>query len=255
MSVTLAQTLLIALLLGSARAGAWLAICPPFNGKSMPTPAKALLSIGMTLPLTPHIASAVPAAISTPALLFDVAEQVVIGAALGFCTNLLFSAAQSAGALVDLFGGFSVAFAFDPFAYSGNAVFGRFYNLTAMTLLFTTGADQLMIAGFARSYRAVPLAGTPPLNHLSRLLTDGVGQMFLSAVQMAGPLIGVLFITDLALGLLSRVAPSLNVFSLAFPAKILLTLSIMGAALVLLPGAVRSLVDAMVTAAMSLFGT
>ena len=79
--------------------------------------------------------------------------------------------------------------------------------------------------------------------------------MFLAAIQIAGPLIAILFLTDLVLGLLSRVAPPLNVFSLAFPAKILLTLGILGTALFTLPRSVASLAEHAVTAVMGLLGT
>ena len=90
---------------------------------------------------------------------------------------------------------------------------------------------------------------------LERLLTGGLSEMFLSALQIAGPLIAVLFIADIGLGLLNRVAPSLNAFSLGFPLKILLTLTLSGVAIVVLPQSVRGLiahaVEAMLTFAKS----
>jgi flagellar biosynthetic protein FliR len=78
--------------------------------------------------------------------------------------------------------------------------------------------------------------------------------MFLAAVQIAGPLVAVLFCTDVALGLLTRVAPGLNVFSLAFPVKILLTIAVAGTAIVLLPQAFNGLVDRAVQAMITLIG-
>lgn len=243
MSLALQQSTLLALLLASVRAAAWLLICPPFNVKGIPGAVKALLSVAIALPLTPSLARSVPPDISTPALLFDVAGQAVVGAALGFCTHVLLAAVQSAGSLIDLFGGFSVAFAYDPTSGSANSVFGRFYNLTAVALMFATGAHQTVLAGFARSYRSLPVTDALSLSTLDRLLTGGFTEMFLSAVQIAGPLVAVLFLADLALGLLSRVAPALNAFGMGFPAKILLTLLIAGTALTLLPSAVARLAD------------
>ena len=140
-------------------------------------------------------------------MLIATAEQVVVGAALGFLTALFFAAVQAAGSIIDLFGGFSVAFAFDPFAMTGTSVFGRFYNIMATALLFATDGYGMILRGFTNSYQALPLDGMFSWETLANLLTDGIGQMFVAALQIAGPLVAVLFCTDVALGLLTRVAP------------------------------------------------
>jgi flagellar biosynthetic protein FliR len=254
MNATVAQSTVLAILLGSVRTGAWLAICPPFNSGGIPTVVKALLSVAITLPMTPLLVQGVPDNPSIGALVAAIMEQTMIGAALGFLTAVLFAAVQAAGSLIDTFGGFSVAFAFDPFSKAGNAVFGRFYNVTATALLFGTDAHQLVLRGFTQSFKAVPLSGVLSLNGVSSLLSSGLSQMFFASLQIAAPLIAVLFLTDIALGLLSRVAPSLNAFGLGFPAKILLTLTIAGSGLALLPGSVASLTAKAVNAVLKLIG-
>lgn len=254
MEATFPAEQLTALLLGSVRAAAWLMICPPFAGRMIPATVKALLSVAIALPMLPKLSGQVAPGMTTPVLIISLVEQVLIGMALGFITALLFAAFQAAGSLIDLFGGFAVAFAFDPLAQTGNAVFGRFYNLLATTLLFATDAHQLVLRGFARSYTAVPLDGALSMAALQQMLTTGLGQMFLAAIQIAGPLIAVLFAADIALGLLSRVAPALNAFGLGFPAKILLTLSIAGTAMMLLPGAVETITDRAVRAVLKVIG-
>jgi len=241
--VSVETNALLAVLLGSVRAAAWLALCPPFSTRGIPAPVKALLSVAIAVPLAPRLTPQVPASMSAPVLVATAAEQAAIGMALGFVTALLFAAVQSAGNLLDLFGGFSLAFTLDPFGFQGNAVFGRFYNITATALLFGTDAHQLVLRGFTQSYRAVPLDGMLSWEGLGRTMSTGAGQMFVAALQIAGPLIAVLFATDIALGLLSRAAPALNPFNLGFPAKILLTLLIMGSAFVLLPSVVSSLTN------------
>jgi len=247
---------LTALLFAAARAGAWLAIAPPFAGRTMPTPVKALLSVAIALPVAPQLVAHVPT-VDSPQWMISLAEQVVVGAALGFLTSLVFAALQAAGSLIYLFGGSAMAFAFDPFGMSGNtgtAAFGRFYNLLATTLLFATDAHELMLRGFTTSYHTLPIDGTLSLATLRDLLTTGATQMFLGALQIAGPLVAVLFCTDLALGLLNRVAPALNVLSLAFPAKILLTLSAAGVAIAVLPHTLTDLVDRAVHAVVQAAG-
>jgi flagellar biosynthetic protein FliR len=252
-ALELSTPTLLALLLGTVRASAWLAVCPPFNSRLLPAPAKALLGMALALPMTPKLTGQVPE-LAMGALIVSAAEQVAVGAALGFVTALFFAAVQAAGDFIDVFGGFSLAFGFDPLSQTSTSVFGRFYNLVAVTLLFASDGHQMVLRGFLQSYKTLPLDETLSLNQLSRLLHDGLGEMFMAAVQIAGPLIAVLFLTDVAFGLLNRVAPALNAFALGFPAKILLTLALSGTAIAVLPRALDKLVDAAVKAVIGLSG-
>jgi flagellar biosynthetic protein FliR len=244
---------LVAVLLAAVRATSWLVLCPPFSSRAIPTQVKALLGVGIALPVAPRLTAGVPALTAGP-LLASAAEQVLVGAALGFVTALLFAAVQAAGDLIDLFGGFQMAFAFDPLAQTNNSVFGRFYGLLATTLLFATDGHLLVLRGFTESYRGLPLGAPLSLATLDRFLTTGLTQLLLSALQIAGPLIAVLFIADLGLGLLTRAAPALNAFSLGYPAKILLTLSLAGMGVLVLPGTVRTLVQHAVRATVAVAG-
>ena len=73
------------------------------------------------------------------------------------------------------------------------------------------------------------------------MMAHGVSQMFLATLQIAGPLAVVLFLADVGLGLLSRVAPALNAYAMGFPLKILMTVMLAGGVFLALPGVVRSL--------------
>ena len=244
---TVPLSTVLAILLGSIRAGVWLALCPPFNNRGAPAPVKALLSVAIALPLAPKLAPQVPANMSAPVLLANAAEQAVVGAALAFITALLFAAVQTAGNLIDIVGGFSLAFSMDPFSLQGNSVFGRFYNLIGMALMFATDSHQLILRGFARSYTAIPLTDALSLQTFADVITDGLGEMFLAGLQIAAPLIAIMLAVDVALGLLTRAAPALNPFSFGFPAKLLLTLTVAGTAMMLLPNAIANLTDRSVT--------
>ena len=233
---------LIALFLGAARAGAWLMLCPPFNSRLIPAQVKVLLSIGIALPMTPYLKTAVPV-IETSAIIAATVLQIFVGAALGFLTFLLFAAVQAAGDLIDVFGGFTLAAAYDPLSQNQSSIFGRFYNLVAVTLLFASDGHQLILRGFMESYKTLPLDASFSMATFQRLLIEGVGEMFLSALQIAGPLIAVLFLTDVAFGLLNRVAPALNAFQLGFPAKIFLVLTLAGTAIAILPRVLDEIVN------------
>jgi flagellar biosynthetic protein FliR len=252
-AVQLSTTWLVTMLLASTRAAAWLVVSPPFNSRSVPSVVKALLSVALALPVMPALTgAAVPP--SGGLLILALAEQVVVGAALGFLTSLIFAAVQAAGAIVDLFGGFSMAFAFDPFAMTGTSVLGRFYNIMATALFFATDAHAMVLRGFTLSYRHLPLDGTLSMETMARLVSGGLTELFLAALQIAGPLVAILFLTDVGLGLLTRAAPALNAFSLGFPLKIMLTLLVAGGTMALLPNAFDGLVDRGVDAMMQAVG-
>jgi flagellar biosynthetic protein FliR len=73
-------------------------------------------------------------------------------------------------------------------------------------------------------------------------VTTGLSQMFLASLQIAGPLVAVLFLTDVGLGLLTRVSPALNAFAMGFPLKILMTVTFAGFAYLAMPGVINDLV-------------
>ncbi|BEL11161.1 flagellar biosynthetic protein FliR [Actinoplanes sichuanensis] len=253
MNFDIAIAQFLAIMLGAVRTGAWMMVCPPLNSRLIPGQVKALLSVGLTLPMAPYLTTTVPS-LETKDLIFSAALQVFVGAALGFFTAMLFAAIQAAGDLLDLFSGFTLAATYDPFSQSSASIFGRFYNLVALTLLFAGDGHQMILRGFLQSFRTLPLDATFSTETLSKLLLRGVGEMFLAAVQIAGPLIAVLFLADVALGLLNRVAPALNAFQLGFPIKIFLVVTLSGIAIAMLPGALDTLVEKAVTAVVRLSG-
>ena len=129
--------------------------------------------------------------------------------------------------------------------------------LTALLFGAVQAAGDLIdvFAGFLRSYDALPLDATLASADLARIVTAGVGQFFLAALQIATPLIGVLFLVDVGLGLLTRVSPALNAFSLGFPAKILVTLLVVGLTLPLLPAAVERVLTLVLAAMRAVTGS
>lgn len=247
MTLELAPGLVVGFVLAAVRAAAWLFVSPPFNTRLVPTQVKVGFAAALALATAPRL-SATPVPVDVVPLVTAALAQVGVGLALGFVCLLLFSAVQAAGDLIDLFGGFTIAAAYDPLSLHQSSVFGRLYQLTATVLLFAIDGHLLLVRGFVASFDAVPAGGLALGGGLSELLTRGLGLLFVSALEIAGPLLVALFLADAVLGLLSRAAPHLNVFALGFPFKILLTLLLAGFALPLLPGAVSGLVGQAVRA-------
>lgn len=238
-AVTLPLAELETTMLAMVRMAAFLVIAPPFAHRAIPGTVKVVLAIGLALAVGPRL-EPLPSD-TTPVFLGALVLQAAIGAGLGFLVALVFDAIQSAGALIDMFGGFQMGQAFDPMSMTNGAQFARLYQLTALTLLFASNAYQLVLAGLVRTFDALPLGVGLDMPAFSATLVEGTTQMFVAALQIAGPLLVVLFLADVGLGLLTRVAPALNAFAMGFPLKILLTLSFGSFAYLALPHVVETM--------------
>jgi flagellar biosynthetic protein FliR len=241
-TVTVAGDPILGFLLASIRIVAWLVVVPPFSSRAVPVAAKTLLALGLAMAVAPELADGgVPAGVIE--LILAALQEAVLGAALGFVTYLIFAAIQAAGDLIDVFGGFSLAAAFDPLSMNMNAVYGKLYQMLAMMLLFATDAHLLVIGGLLNTFDRMPVGAVWELDSASHVVTVAFGMFFVAAVQIALPLIGVLFIADLGLALLTKVAPQLNAIGIMFPAKIGLTLLVVGLSFPVLPDAMQRLVE------------
>lgn len=236
-------------MLAGLRVVAFLVVAPPFHVSAFPGTVKVAIGLGLALVAGPRVVAA--STLEQGALLAGNSAgffgalllQAVIGLALGFLVRLVFAAVQTAGSFIDLFGGFQLAAGYDPMSGSEGAVFARFYAMAALALLFASDGYQLVLAGLVRTFDVLPLGEAPSLANLADLMTGGIANLMVAALQIAGPLIVVLFLADVGLGLLTRVAPALNAFALGFPLKILLTLALGSVAFLALPQVVSRLTE------------
>src|SRR5438270_3299343 len=250
MTVSLAPALVSGYLLALVRAAAWVFVCPPFGTRSLPTTVKVGLVAALAVVVGPHLAGqAVPLEVGP--MLSAAALQVAAGLALGFLGVLLFSTFTFAGGLIDLVSGYSVAQLFDPGNNAPVSIFGQFYGVLATTLLFAIDGHLLLVRGFLTSFTAAPLTHLST-DTLAKLLTGDLALFFVSALEIAAPLLAALFLAQAALGLLARAAPQMNIFQLGLPGKILVTLSLAGLALPLLPDAVSGMAEHVVRQSLQL---
>lgn len=152
--------------------------------------------------------------------LLVIAKEALVGIVMGFLVAMAFAAIQMAGAFIDLQIGFGFASVIDPMMKQHNAVIGQLYNLAATLLFLALNGHHLMIRGLADSFAVLPLGGMA----VSPAATTGMVQVFLvfflAALKIGAPVVGAIFLTDVALGILARTVPQLNVFVVGFPAKL-----------------------------------
>lgn len=241
-NVTINGAPAVAYLLSTVRIVAWLMVAPPFNTRSVPMLAKAVIALSLALVVSQSVADdRLPA--STVELILAVGTQIVIGVGLGFVVQMLFTAVSLAGGLIDQFGQFAMVAAYDPMSMNTNSVFGRFYQWIAVALLVVSGGHLIIVGGLLKTFEFLPLDGTPDFASWESVLITAFGVLMTISLQIALPLIAVFFIADLSLALLTKVAPALNALSIMFPAKIGLTLIIVGASFPMLPEALDRIVE------------
>jgi flagellar biosynthetic protein FliR len=172
-----------------------------------------------------------------------VAQQVIIGLALGFAARLLFALFEVAGEFIGLQMGFSFAGFFDPTGGTDSAV-GTWLNTLAMMAFLALDGHLLLVDAIANSFRAFPISADP-FTALALLRPDKLGgEVFRLALAISLPAVLLMLFVNLALGFVSRVAPQLSIFSVGFPVTMLAGL---GALLVISPQ-----VEPFVTEAMKL---
>ena len=183
----------VAFVLALVRASAWVVICPPFANKSIPAMAKIGISLGIAVEAAVTLQhETLPS--SDSQILAQVLVQASIGFVLGFVVSLFVTAVVAAGSLIDLFAGLNLPQALDPLSLQQTPIIGQFYNLVATALLFTTGSVLVIVDGFLRSFKAV--GTTLPhitMGTVANVITGDVTTFFAAAVEIAAPVIVVLF--------------------------------------------------------------
>jgi len=233
---------LLAFLLAFVRAGAWLMVVPPFSTRQT-IPPMAIVGIagGLAFLTVPYLAqTAIPT--TTPGLLAAVGIQAATGVALGLSIRILLSAAAAAGSMIDLFGGLNLPPSLDPLSENQTPLFGQLYEQVAMTLLFITNGEMLLVRGFETSFTAPGLT-LSSTSELSTVFISDLATFFSATLEIAAPIIIVLFTAQIALALLARAAPQVNVWVLGFPIQAMLSLIFAAIAIKVLPGSVANLVD------------
>jgi flagellar biosynthetic protein FliR len=168
--------------------------------------------------------------------------QLVMGVTLGFVVLLAVSAIQVVGDLIDLTGGFNVAVGIDPLNQNQTSVMGRIFSLLSGTLLFASDGHLMIIQGLARSIQAAPAPSLDTAD-IARTMTRDFTHLIVAGLQIAAPIVAVMLIADLSLGMIAKAAPAMNVFALAYPLKILLTLLLVSLVIANVPDALANLVE------------
>jgi flagellar biosynthesis protein FliR len=220
------------LVLLALRVGGLLLIAPVFSAKTVPGSIRTVLILLLTAVLAPSAyASSHGAAQITPATFLT---EMVVGFAIGLGGAILVGAAEMAGDLMATAMGLSGASLLDPLSGGSSNLLSQLAQLFAVTILLSVDGHLVMLDALAASAREVPVGTTLELQRgAAAMLTTG-GQLFVLGLRFAAPVIAASLIANVALAILTRAAPQLNVLTVAFPIQIALGLTAMVASLAFL---------------------
>jgi flagellar biosynthetic protein FliR len=154
--------------------------------------------------------------------IFLVIGEAIIGIIIGFFLTIIFSAFSTAGQFFSLQMGFGASETFDPLSQIENPLLGQYLNLVAMLVFITlNGFRELFLTGFWRSLQSInALSLVSGRENIVGMMLAGLSRLFLDAIIISMPILGTLFLTSLATGLISKAAPQINILSEGFPISI-----------------------------------
>lgn len=206
-------------LLVLARVGGIFTTGPVFGSTTVAPMVRVAIAVSLTFVFLP-MASYSAVGIDFLPFTFALVKELMVGLVMGFMASLMFSAIQMAGAFIDLQMGLGMAAIVDPMTKERNAVIGQIYNLAATLLFLALNGHHMMIRGLYDSFTMLPLGKMVVSPEMAGSMLNLFAAVFVAALKIGAPVVGAVFLTDVALGILARTVPQLNVFVVGFPAKI-----------------------------------
>ena len=205
-----------------------LVMLPIFGYQAVPLMVKVALGAILTLSLSPAIPSSIP--FPVPGVLgiatYAVVE-VLIGLAIGAISTLLLASAEMAGRFLGIQSGIGIATTIDPLTQQESDPLSQLKYWLALVLFLTLEGHHWVLQALQSSLELIPIGGAKLPEQLlpfySRLVTATVS----TAIQLVTPVLGVLLITDVALGFIARAVPQMNIFILSIPLKVGVSLAVM----------------------------
>lgn len=208
------------------RVGGVVMIAPVLGAMFVPNRVRLLITLVLSFAMLP-VAGPLPSypPLSVPGFL-AVAQELVVGITIGFMLKVAIEAAVLAGQIVSSGTGLSFAMVVDP-QVGGIPLLGRFYLIIATLLLLASNAHLQLIEILAASFGLVPIGGGGLSVGGARQVADFAGLMFVGALKLALPSVAAMLMVNVAFGVISRAAPTLNLFAVGFPITLLMGFLVM----------------------------
>jgi flagellar biosynthetic protein FliR len=239
-----------AFILMFARIGTMVMLLPGVGELSVPARVRLVVALILTAVLFPLHQAAYTIDLRSPGpVLIALGQELLIGVVLGMTARLTISALQVAGSVIAQQLGLGFVTAVDPTQGQQGIIVGNFLTLLGVTMIFATDLHHLVIAGLHDSYRLFAPGEVPIVNDVTQLVIRTTADAFRIGIQLSGPFLVFGLVFNIALGVLSRLMPQMQVYFVAVPLSIMIGYLIllvvvgamMGAFLTFVGGALREL--------------
>jgi flagellar biosynthetic protein FliR len=207
---------------------------PLFGGKMVPARIKVATVFAMTLVFFPMVRAKLPIlpadSISLGLLMV---REAMIGLTLALLSQVIFSAVEFCGQIIGIQMGFSAASQFDPTMGTQVSIMSVFQNLLAVLLFMALGMHHVFIRAIVESYTVVPVGAWHMSGELLKFVITATTGVFILAIKLAAPVMVSLLAATVALGVMARSFPQMNIFMISFPLNIGLGFIVLGATLLL----------------------
>ena len=214
-----------------------LALFPIFGAWAMPPQLKVGLALIITVILfTTSLGGPivrVPENTPVAMLIFLIVKEAVVGLAVGYTTVFLFAAVHFAARLVDTEMGFGMVDLIDPFSDEPVTTMGQMWIIVFTIFLLLINGHYFFLISIQKSFEIIPVLGVHiEAGRLAAQFSGMVGQLFVLALKMSAPVYVALILTEMALGVVARTVPQINIFFVGLPMKILVGI---GTAMIVFP--------------------
>lgn len=213
---------LVVFLLVLVRASAIFLVAPILGNATTPARVRVGLALLLAVIFTPFLMKQPLAVdVSSPfPLAIAVLQELTVGFLIGFLAQLLFVSMQLAGQVVGMQMGFGLANVFDPTSHAQVSVLSQFYLFLGVLVFLLLDGHHWLVIALEKSFSSVPLGTFTLDGRVVGLLLARTNDLFWTALMLMAPVLGVLALAELAMAIVARIMPQMNVFVAAFPVKI-----------------------------------
>jgi flagellar biosynthetic protein FliR len=208
------------------RIGACLVVAPIFGAQFVPRRLRIVLAAALALLVTPMLPAPPPGLVpfSLPGFVVT-AQQVLIGVATGFVLQIAFDALAMGGQLLANGMGLSFAFNVDPLRGTSTPVLGQLYMIVVSLTFLSLDGHLRLIETLVAGFDTLPVGVSPPVAVWYSVASWG-SHLFAGALAVALPGMTAMLVANVAIGVMSRAAPTLNLFAVGFPLTLFFGLAI-----------------------------
>lgn len=205
------------------------AALPVFGGRSLPVRIKAATVFMITLVCFPVLSITPP---PLPSDAFSLAllalSEVMIGLTLAFITQIIFAAVEFSGQIIGMQMGLTISSILDPSRGTQTQIMSVLQTLFATLMFLSLDIHHLFIRAITDSFRVIPLGGWHLSGELVNFLVTRTSDIFIIGIRLAAPVMVALLLTSVALGVMARAFPQMNIFMISLPLNVGLGMVILG---------------------------